>query len=87
VTTRRRSVQEAFVSVAADGDKESWRGELRRASTTTNEASASAAAEKERVLNGMSGVGEEEDRRMGGRTCEDVWAWTVALWERLTICA
>ena len=57
--------------------------ELRRESTTTNEASASAAEEKERegrnrererVLNRISGVGEEEDRRVGGRTCGDVWA-------------
>ena len=56
--------------------------ELRGASTTANEASVSAAAKKYSELqqrkregmNRMNGVGEEEDRHVGGRTCGDVWA-------------
>jgi hypothetical protein len=65
-------VREASVSAAADGDEEARRGELRGASTTTNEASASAVAEKERVLNRMSGVGRKRiDAWVAGhvRTC------------------
>ena len=64
--------------------------ELRGASTTANEASASTAAERGtpwRKREGGEWCGEEEDRRVGGKAGGAAWAWTVGLRERSAICA